>query len=138
VEIDTVGAYLYDTIHLNRQWQLVGGLRVDHYSYSVGGVDAPAQDSYTTVGGKIGLVYKPVENGALYISYGRSGLPPGAYLSNADISRSNDDQATPNLVPGADPVAIDNYEAGVQWEFCGGRVTTTAALVRRETKGRGG
>jgi catecholate siderophore receptor len=132
VEIDTVGAYLYDTIHLNRQWQLVGGLRVDHYSYSVAGVDAPAEDSYTTLGGKIGLVYKPVENGALYISYGRSGLPPGAYLSNADISRSNDSQATPNLVPGADPVEIDNYEAGVKWDFFGGRLTTTAAVFRTE------
>ena len=132
VEIDTAGAYLYDTVHLNRQWQLVGGLRVGHYSYSVAGVDAPAEDSYTTLGGKIGLVYKPVENGALYISYGRSGLPPGAYLSNADISRSNDSQATPNLVPGADPVEIDNYEAGVKWDFFGGRLTTTAAVFRTE------
>lgn len=132
LEVDTIAAYFYDTIHLNKQWQLVGGLRVDHYSYSIDGLaGGPADDSYTTVGGKIGIVYKPVKEGSFYASYGRSGLPPGSYLSNPDISRAGD-QAFPGIVIGADPVEIDNYEVGVKWDFFGGRLSATAAAFRTE------
>ena len=36
------------------------------------------EDSETTVAGKIGVAYKPVEEGTLYAAYGVSTLPPGA------------------------------------------------------------
>jgi catecholate siderophore receptor len=31
-QTDTVAAYLFDTAQLNAQWQITGGVRVDHYS----------------------------------------------------------------------------------------------------------
>ncbi len=138
VKIDTVAAYLYDTMHLNRHWQITGGLRVDHYkasinSRTVAGGPIGNFDNLditdTTLGGKIGVVYKPVDNGSFYAAVGLSHVPPGAYLSNSDISREGDD-AFPNLIPGADPVRSINYEIGTKWDFFNGRLSTTAALFR--------
>lgn len=141
VDIQTVAAYFYDTIELTRQLELVGGLRVEHYDYEIDSRDiagAPlgvgsVQDSETTLGGKIGLVYKPVRDGTLYVSYGVSALPPGSYLSNADISREGDN-ALPAFFPGADPVQAENYEVGVKWDFFGGRLSTTAAAFHTEKR----
>lgn len=132
VEIDTVAAYFYDTVQLTRQLELVGGLRVEHYDVKIDasgtgnlGV-ASYDDSDTTLGGKIGLVYKPASNGTLYASYGVSALPPGSYLSNPDISRTGGN-AYPGLIPGADTVYFQNYEIGAKWDFFGGKLSTTAA-----------
>jgi catecholate siderophore receptor len=141
IEIDTIAAYFYDTLQLTRKLELVGGLRVEHYNVdltSLTAAGAPTgigtyEDSETTLGGKIGLVYKPVENGTLYASYGVSALPPGSYLSNPDISRL-DDNAFPGFVPGADPVEAHNYEVGVKWDFFGGKLSTTAAAFHAEKK----
>lgn len=150
VEIETVAGYFYDTVQLTRQLELVGGLRVEHYNVDIaskladgspapGGVDG-YEASETTLGGKIGLVYKPVEQGTLYAAYGASALPPGSYLSNPDISRTasdsppDDGAAFPGLAPGADPVMIHNYEVGVKWDFFNGRLSTTAAAFRTEKK----
>ncbi|MEI9900915.1 MAG: TonB-dependent receptor [Hyphomicrobium sp.] len=88
VDIDTVAAYFYDTIELSRHWEVVGGLRAEHYDVEVSnktaaGAPASAIDGYsqdeTTLGGKIGVVYKPVEEGSLYVSYGVSS--PAARLA---------------------------------------------------------
>lgn len=141
VEIRTVAAYFYDTIQLTRQLELVGGLRVEHYDYEIDSstiAGAPTgigsvEGSETTVGGKIGLVYKPVRDGTLYASYGRSALPPGSYLSNADISRTTD-QSFPAFFPGADPIEAQNYEVGAKWDFFGGRLSTTAAAFHTEKR----
>lgn len=140
VEIETIAAYFYDTIQLTRQLDLVGGLRLEHYNFEISSRALPSgtpgtfdglEGSETTLGGKIGLVYKPVPNGSFYAAYGVSTLPPGSYLSNPDISRSGDD-ALPGFAPEADPVEIRNYEVGAKWDWLGGRLSTTAALFRTE------
>ncbi len=138
VEIETVAAYFYDTIALTRKLDLVGGLRVEHYNYEIASKALPSgtpgtfdgvEGDETTLGGKIGLVYKPVENGSLYASYGTGAVPPGSYLSNPDISRTGND-ALPGFAPEAGPVTIDNYEVGVKWDWFGGKLSTTAAAFR--------
>jgi len=89
--------------------------------------------SETTVGGKVGVVYKPVEEGSLYASYGVSALPPGSLLSNPDISRTTDN-AYPGFVPGAKPVEAHNYEVGIKWDFFDGKLSTTAAAFYTQKK----
>lgn len=140
VEVNSIAGYLYDTIDLSRHWQVVGGLRVEHYDADIsarfddgtpGNFDG-VEVTDTTVGGKVGIVYKPVREGSLYASYGTSVLPPGAYLSNPDVSRPGspgDDEASfPGFIPDADPVRMHNYEVGVKWDWLGGKLSTTAAL----------
>ena len=139
VEIETVGVYFYDTIQLTRQLELVGGLRAEHYDVAISGATAAGvpiaadsfEDTETTLGGKVGLVYKPVQNGTFYAAYGTSALPPGSYLSNPDISRTGEG-AFPGLVPGAKTIRIENYEVGVKWDWLGGRLSTTAAAFYTE------
>jgi len=130
VKYNTAAAYAYDTIELDRHWQIVGGLRAEHYDIDVSGQQIPGgqpySDSGVTVGGKIGIVYKPVDDGSLYASYGVSHLPQGSLLSNPDISRTGEN-GFPGFVPYADPVRIDNYEVGVKWDFFNGKLSTTAA-----------
>lgn len=140
IDIDTAAVYAYDTVELNRQWQVVGGLRVEHYDLeidggTIGAIPGVVGNKYsqndTTVGGKVGVIYKPVENGSLYASYGISHLPHGSLLSNPDITRG-DANAFPGFVAGADPAEFHNYEIGAKWDFFNGKLSATAALFRTE------
>ncbi|MGG5872416.1 TonB-dependent receptor [Pseudomonas peli] len=135
VTVDTVALYVYDTIELNKQWQVTGGLRLENYQVDISSktvAGAPVgpdgyDDTEFTVAGKLGLVYKPVEYGSIYAAYGRSVQPAGSFLSNADISRVAG-QAMPGLVDGAGPVKADSYELGTKWDFFDKRLSTAAAL----------
>src|SRR5690606_20808827 len=139
---DTVAVYAYDTMEINRQWQVTGGLRVERYEVELasknaaGGSQGP-MDGYatseTTVGGKLGLVYKPAANGSIYASYGVSGVPPGSWLSNPDSGREGN-----NAFPGWDgqnfsgarEQRLTNIEIGTKWNFFNDRLSTSAALFR--------
>lgn len=131
VQVDTLSYYLYDTIELSRHWQVMGGVRVDHWDVELSGQGIPGvtgdySDSGVSVGGNVGVVYKPVKEGSIYAAYGTSNLPHGALLSNADSSRE-DDNGFPTFVAHADPVRIHNYEVGVKWDWFDGKLSTTAA-----------
>jgi catecholate siderophore receptor len=133
VEINTAAAYVYDTVELDRHWQVVGGIRVENYDVDISGQGVPGvpagrpySDSEMTVGGKVGVVYKPIRDASVYAAYGISHLPQGSLLSNPDISRT--DNSFPGFVAGADAVEFHNYEAGVKYDFFGGKLSTTAAL----------
>src|SRR5690606_36508374 len=93
--------------------------------------------SETTVSGKVGVVYKPVANGSIYAAVSLATLPPGSFLSNPDISRT-DDGAFPGIVgqnnEAADVQRAVNYEIGTKWELAGGRLSATAALFRTERR----
>lgn len=141
IRINTTAAYVYNTMEFSKHWQLTGGVRAERYSVDIDSRTAaglPAglgnfQEDRTTLGGKIGLVYKPVEEGSIYAAFGVSHQPPGSYLSNPDISRTGDN-AFPGLIPGADPVRALNYEVGVKWDFFNKRLSTTAALFHTDSR----
>lgn len=153
VRIDTIAAYFYDTVEINKQWQVTGGLRLEHYRLdlennpeSAGIPSFKNDDTYLT--GKLGVVYKPQENGSIYGAVGLSALPPGAYLSNPDVSRTGDN-AFPGAGggvnnPDADTQQNWNFEIGTKWDFFDGRLSTTAALFHTNRRnivisdGRGG
>ncbi|AKC86221.1 TonB-dependent receptor [Pseudoxanthomonas suwonensis] len=139
VRIDSVAAYAYDTIEFGERWQLTGGLRAERYEVSIDSrtiAGAPqGPDGYevsdTTVSGKLGLVYKPAENGSLYASVNMAALPPGNFLSNPDISRDGNN-AFPGLVGQNNEAAKTqravSHELGVKWDFFDDKLSTSAAL----------
>ncbi|MGE8503717.1 MAG: TonB-dependent receptor [Pseudomonas sp.] len=140
--VDTVALYVYDTLEFNPQWQLTGGMRLEQYQVDINSHNvltgaATSLDGYDdrefTVSGKLGLVYKPSDNGSIYAAYGVSTQPPGSYLSNSDISRTAG-QAFPGFVEGADPVKSQNYEIGTKWDLFDKRLSTTAALFYTEKR----
>lgn len=142
VKVDTIAFYLYDTVEFSEQWEFTGGLRAENYDAKItsrnaagnptGGLDG-FEDSNFSIGGKAGLVFKPVENGSIYAAFGTGVLPPGSYLSNPDISRTGDN-AFPGFVDGAKPVRSYNYELGVKWDFFDKRLSTALALFHTEKK----
>lgn len=146
VDIDTLALYAYDTASFGERWQLTGGLRAERYEVEIGSrnlADGMPQgpDGYrhsdTTLNGKLGVVYKPVENGTLYASVAMAALPPGSWLSNPDISRTGDN-AFPGLAGQNNDVAKTqraiNHELGVKWSFLGERLVTTAALFSTQRR----
>ncbi len=146
VKIDTAAVYAYDTMEINRQWQLTGGLRIERYEVRLASRNAAGEpqgpmDGYerseTTVGGKLGLVYKPAPNGSIYASYGVSGVPPGSWLSNPDSGREGNN-AFPGWdgqnFEGAKEQRLTNLEIGTKWELFDERLTTTAAIFRTERR----
>ncbi len=142
VKIDTVAVYAYDTMEINPQWQVTGGLRIERYEVELASKDATGasegpMDGYkvneTTVGGKLGLVYKPAANGSIYASYGVSGVPPGSWLSNPDSGREGNN-AFPGWdgqnYEGAKEQRLTNIEIGTKWNFFNDRLSTSAAIFR--------
>jgi catecholate siderophore receptor len=138
VTVNTIAAYFNDTIELNRYWQVTGSLRAERYvvdiaSKTVAGASAGAFDGdenrQGTLGGRLGLVFKPVDEGSIYGAYSVTHQPPGSFLSNPDISRTGDN-AFPGLIAGVDlkPVKAEGLEVGVKWDFFDRKLQTAVAL----------
>jgi len=94
VDVDTIAFYLYDTIEIGEHFEITGGVRGESYKARISDSSGSPADNFSVSrfvwNGKVGLVYKPSENGSIYASFGTSALPPGSFLSNSDISRTGD------------------------------------------------
>jgi len=76
---------------------------------------------------RVGLVYKPVENGSIYFSHGTSFNPSAESLSQLTSGRSLGTQNT--LLP---PEMNQSFEVGTKWQFWDNRLQASAALFRME------
>jgi catecholate siderophore receptor len=138
-ETQTAGVYVFDTVNFTDQWQGTAGLRVDsfetdfdsavlstlvtHPTLPVGTlVPQPLQVEDTLFSYKVGVVFKPVENGSIYLSHATSEQPPGG--SNFLLSTAANNANNPNL----DPQKGSNLELGAKWEFRGGALSVTGAI----------
>jgi catecholate siderophore receptor len=144
-ETQTAGVYVFDTVTLNEHWEATAGFRVDsfetnfdsvvlstlesHPTLPVGTlVPAPAQVDDTLFSYKVGVVFKPVENGSIYLSHAISQQPPGG--ANLTFSSNPNNINNPNL----DPTEGSNLELGAKWELRGGALAVTGAVYRSESK----
>lgn len=129
-ETATVGAYGFDTLELTRSWQLTAGLRVERYETDFVSVPAPDAGletiklnvSDTLTSWNTGLVFKPRDNGSVYVSAATTMTPPGGL--NFTLSPTQTNANNPTL----EPQKSVNYELGTKWDVLEGRVSTTAAV----------
>ncbi|HSB95077.1 MAG TPA: catecholate siderophore receptor Fiu, partial [Spongiibacteraceae bacterium] len=142
----TAAFYAFDTLELTPQWLLNGGLRYEHYrtgtdsstlvttdnastfkGYTAGQL-APASldDNGNLLSWKTGVIFKPLPNGSIYLSYATSETPPGS----ADFALSATDNNQNNSA--LDPQKTDNYELGTKWNLLNDRLSLTAAYFRTE------
>jgi len=138
-ETTTKSIYAFDTIEFNESWQAGLGVRVDDYSTKF--IDTAAND-YNTIrrndtlfNYQLGLVYKPAENGSVYVSYATSSTP-----ANASLGEGNEGQS---LTPGRGGVGANaaemapeknkTYELGTKWDLFNETMSFTAAIFRTET-----
>ncbi len=141
----TAALYVLDTIDLNTQWQVSAGLRAEHFNtdtniISMQGTATPqtipvgtkigseARKSDNLLSYKVGINYKPTENGSIYLSHATSQLPPGG--TNFSLSTSATDQNNPML----DPQKGTNLELGTKWQLLDKNLFATAALFETVNK----
>ncbi len=139
--LKTASAYLMDTITLNEDWELFGGLRYDYFEYDLwlaasNGRGGPVpertyqyEDGF--LNGHLGVVYSPWESGNVYAnvssssninggeadSAGNCGY--GGICTDADGNYSN-----------AKPEQSVNLELGTKWNLMDEKLLLTAAVFR--------
>jgi catecholate siderophore receptor len=148
----TAAVYLFDTVQLGEQFSVTAGLRFDRYRTEYSSVPPPPVPPVTTPGasvyaeaegdlisGKLGLVYKPLENGSIYTVVATSQLPPGGSSTTLNNGANNmfvvGTPTTNNLNnPNLDPQKARNIEIGTKWELMDRRLIVTAAAFHTSNK----
>ncbi|MFJ3450869.1 TonB-dependent receptor [Pseudomonas sichuanensis] len=145
---NTRALYVFDTLELTPAWLLNMGLRYDHFdtqyrSRNANGstvvnakkVAAKGEDTSEFITGQLGLVWKPADNGSIYVSYATSATPPGAMLGEGmegNPPPNSTDRAGNLLTSDMEPEETTNYEIGTKWDLLEERLSLTAALFRTE------
>lgn len=125
-ELNTQALYVFDTITLAPQWDLSLGLRHDWISgdttNKVSGDTTSSSDQMFS--GRAGIVYKPADNGRIYLAYGTSFNPSAeSFATSGALPRGN---GAENL----DPEKNETWELGTKWELLDGRLGLDGALFR--------
>jgi catecholate siderophore receptor len=133
-ESTTVSGYVFDTAKLGK-WLLSAGLRVDNYTIKTNNTPItgavaiePIHDSGTLASWNLGAVYKPRDNGSVYISLVNAMTPPGS--SNFQLSSTASSLANAAF----DPVETENLEIGTKWDFFNNHLSVTAAYYSTTAK----
>jgi len=138
-ETQTFGAYLFDTLTVNDHWQAIAGGRIDAYDTNFDSAVLSTATSHPTLpvgtlvpvsmqtddilfSYKVGVVYKPAENGSVYLSHAISNQPPGG--ANFALSSAANNVNNPNL----DPQKGENLELGTKWDLLDGSLALNAAI----------
>lgn len=120
-KLGQISAYFQDQIKLGGGLELIGGIRYDRFDSRITNQFAAARvDRVDTLWSpRGGLVFKPVPQASLYISYSKSYLPQsGDQFLTFDATNAN-----------LKPETFDNLEAGAKWDIKPG-LTATVALYR--------
>jgi catecholate siderophore receptor len=138
----TIGAYIFDTLSFADRWQVTGGFRFDNFDTTTDGASlvgtAPNQvltpthfqRDDTLFSYKIGVLFKPVENGSIYLSHATSQQPPGGANFTLVAGGSGNSANRSDL----DPTEGENLELGVKWELRGGALALTGAVYESTSK----
>jgi catecholate siderophore receptor len=148
----TAGAYVFDTINLTERWELTGGVRLDDFNTQFDsvalstaannptlpvGTPVPTEleVSDTLLSYKVGVLFKPLPNGSVYISHATSQLPPGGTNFTLNAGTPNATTGAVNInTPTLDPQEATNLEVGTKWDLRDGALAFTAAVFRSENK----
>src|SRR5262245_11005368 len=117
----SVSLYAFDSIRLNKYFELSGGLRWDYFDVDgVSTVPAPVERLDKMLSWRAGAVFKPMEVGSLYLAYGTSLSPSLEGLS----------YNTANTV--IEPEKTYNLELGSKWDLLNERLSLSGAIFRVE------
>jgi catecholate siderophore receptor len=136
-ETKTAALYVFDTLHLNEQWLLNGGVRFEHFRTETDSaalasgalVPRSAYESGDLTSWNTGLVFKPLVNGSIYLSYANSMTPPGSgnfNLAETSATSSSNEQV------GLEPQETEHVELGTKWDLLDERLALTLAAYRTE------
>lgn len=128
-ETTTVGAYLFDSINIGEKVIFTGGGRFDKYDTTNDVVSSTLVPSTIEDKGhlnsyKAGLVYKPLDNGSVYISRATTQLPPGG--ANFTLSETTTNANNPDM----EPQKSTTDEVGTKWDLLDNKLSLTTALYK--------
>ena len=155
-ELDNAAVYLFDTLKFDEHWQFNGGIRYETNAgsttaYTVQAVAAdgtqppppappvgtitgaaqPARNSDNLLSYRAGLLYKPQENGTIYLAYGNSKTPSkNAVNGSCNVTPARNTGANCNV----DPETAVSYELGVKWDLFEHALALTAAVFRNDRR----
>lgn len=130
-DIKTMAFYVFDTVKLNEQWSLNGGLRYDEFKvYKNASEDrngpVPSQSRDDGMWNyQAGIIFKPAENGSLYLSYGTSSNPSGENLGQ---NGGADGPAGAAQVNDLKPEKSRSIELGTKWDLLNEKLSLTTAV----------
>ena len=138
VKADTQAFYVFDTLKLHPKFELNGGLRYERYDAKgdlppiiilptatapviFGTTRAHVDKTDNLFNVRLAAIYKPIQIGSFYISYGTSSNPSlsGLIYENASVTS-------------LDPERTKTYEAGTKLDLLKNRLLATAAVFRVE------
>jgi catecholate siderophore receptor len=137
----TRGIYLFDTLTFTKQWLLNLGVREDWFStkadtYSTDGyasgstttafTPASVRSDVSFASYQGGLVFKPRDNGSIYLNYATAANPSG--ISAGDGSDNLGTSGATLSYADLEPEKIRNLELGTKWNLFGNRLTLTGAV----------
>jgi catecholate siderophore receptor len=110
--------YIQDQIRISPMFEIVAGVRYDHFELDIINRNNGAEFSRTDNlwSPRLGLIFKPLENLSLYASYSRSYLPQSGDQFNSLAVNTET----------LKPERFDNYEFGAKWEPVEGLLATAA------------
>jgi catecholate siderophore receptor len=126
----TKSAYVFDTLEFSPQWLLNLGVRFDDYdtrmttpSATLPPVVLRNSTSFWNV--QAGVVFKPVANGSIYLSWGTSSTPVG--MDGGDGA-----DGITLAIQDLKPQRSRNIELGTKWDLADGRLALTGAIFQTE------
>lgn len=124
--VKNAAVYASDTLTLDPQWQLLLALRYDRWEAESERSTGNSSSRDDAIGGRIGLVYKPLPNGSVYASYSEAAQPSaiGATTNNQIYGAASTEDYK--------PAKSKTYELGTKWELFDDSLNLTAALFRTE------
>lgn len=115
-EVTIAAGYIQDQIAISPMFDLVLGIRYERITTKVidrrtVGFPAGQQRDFRVVDSlwspRGGIIFKPVENASIYVSYSRTYLPRGGdQLTSLNLTNQN-----------LDPEEYQNYEIGAKWDI---------------------
>jgi catecholate siderophore receptor len=140
-KLDNEAAYAFDTVKFGAKWRLSTGLRWEYnHGYSqaailstagqITGLAAPAYNNDHLLSYRAAMVYKPVESGTVYLSYGNSKTPSRTSVNGGCIATATNALGTANC--SLKPETAVNYELGTKWDLLGGKLALSAGLFRND------
>ena len=142
-ELDNRAVYALDTLKFSDAFQLNLGVRYERNegTHRTDAIATPANGGAVTPGTEAqnnddllsyrgGLVFKPAENGTIYLSYSNSETPSKASVNGACTIGAL--PGTGNNTCNVDPESAVNTELGTKWDFYDGALSLTAAIFRND------
>lgn len=130
IEVASRALYLIDTIRLNDQWRIQGGLRWDNYDVELRNVATATgaltarESSSSFVNWHLGVAYLPRPDVTLYANIASSSNPSGEQLDSTGLDYGGLDARIVDL----DPERNIAWELGVKTSMFNDNVSLTAAI----------